>query len=376
MIMDKNLKNNLILVIVGVVLFAVLFNLGSLFGFIGTIFAILLPIFVGLIIAFVLNVPMKGFENLLSKLFAKKSFKSKEKLISVASLLLTLLSIIIVVVLAVTLAVPEIVSSVKRIYDQIQNKLPELIAMLNSHNIDTTFISQFLKNLNFSSIFSTLTTGAGSILSSVWGVATTTVSGVTTTIFALVISVYVLLDKKTLSRHVRKLLYAHVKKETADRLCEVGALSVETYSKFLSGQTIEAVILGVLIFISFTIFRLPYAALIAFLTSFFAFIPYVGAFASCAIGAFLILLDSPSKVITCVVVYLVVQFIENQFIYPHVVGSSVGLSALWTLVAAIIGGNLFGIVGIIFFIPLTAVVYTLVQRHINKKLKVNRIKVE
>ena len=374
--MDKNFKNNLILVIVGVALFAVLFNLGSLFGFIGTIFAILLPIFVGLIIAFVLNVPMKGFENLLSRLLAKKSFRSKEKLISVASLLLTLLSIIIVIVLAVTLAVPEIVSSVKRIYDQIQDKLPELIAMLNSHNIDTTFISQFLKNLNFSSIFSTLTTGAGSILSSVWGVATTTVSGVTTTIFALVISVYVLLDKKTLSRHVRKLLYAHVKKETADKLCEVGELSVETYSKFLSGQTIEAVILGVLIFISFTIFRLPYAALIAFLTSFFAFIPYVGAFASCAIGAFLILLDSPSKVITCVVVYLVVQFIENQFIYPHVVGSSVGLSALWTLVAAIIGGNLFGIVGIIFFIPLTAVVYTLIQRHINKKLKVNRIKVE
>ena len=163
-------------------------------------------------------------------------------------------------------------------------------------------------------------------------------------------------------------MYSFLKTETTEKLCEVGALSVETYSKFLSGQTIEAVILGVLIFIFFSIFRLPYAALIAFLTSFFAFVPYVGAFASCAIGAFLILLDSPEKVITCVIVYLVVQFVENQFIYPHVVGSSVGLSPLWTLVAAIIGGNPFGIVGIIFFIPFTAVVYTVFKRYANNKL--------
>ena len=175
---------------------------------------------------------------------------------------------------------------------------------------------------------------------------------------------------------MKKLLYATLKKETTDKISEIGALSVETYSKFLSGQTIEAVILGVLIFISFSIFRLPYAALIAFLTSFFAFVPYVGAFASCAIGAFLILLDSPDKVITCIIVYLVVQFVENQFIYPHVVGSSVGLSPLWTLMAAIIGGNLFGIVGIIFFIPLAAVLYTLLQKHVNKKLLINKIKID
>ena len=278
--------------------------------------------------------------------------------------------------LAVNLAVPEVVSSAKRIYSQIQSKLPEFIAMLNSYNIDTTNITEFVKNININGFISTLTTGAGSILSSVWGFATTTVSGVSTTIFAIVISVYVLLDKKGLSRQMKKLLYATLKKETTDKICDIGALSVETYSKFLSGQTIEAVILGVLIFISFTIFRLPYAALIAFLTSFFAFVPYVGAFASCAIGAFLILLDSPEKVLTCIIVYMVVQFVENQFIYPHVVGGSVGLSPLWTLMAAIIGGNLFGIVGIIFFIPLAAVLYTLLQGHVNKELRVNRIKVD
>ncbi len=374
--MDKSFKKLLLLVAFGVALFAALLNFTSVISYAGKVFAIFLPIFVGLIIAFVLNVPMKAFENLLRRIFKKKDFKHKEKLISVLSLVLTLLAIVVVVVLAATLAVPEIVSSVKRIYAQIQAKLPEFIAMLNSYNIDTTKITDFAKNININSFLSTITTGAGSILSSVWGFATTTVSGVSTTIFAIVISIYVLLDKKALANHVKKLMYAFLKKETTEKLCEVGALSVETYSKFLSGQTIEAVILGVLIFISFSIFRLPYAALIAFLTSFFAFVPYVGAFASCAIGAFLILLDSPDKVLTCIIVYLVVQFVENQFIYPHVVGSSVGLSPLWTLMAAIIGGNLFGIVGIIFFIPLAAVLYTLLQGHVNKKLRINRIKID
>ncbi|MBR6649926.1 MAG: AI-2E family transporter [Clostridia bacterium] len=374
--MDKNFKKLLLLVSFGVVLFAALFNFTAVINYAGKVLSIFLPIIVGLIIAFVLNVPMKGFDNLLHKIFKKNDFKHKEKLINILSLVLTLLAIIVVIVLAVTLAVPEIVSSVKRIYVQIQAKLPEFIAWLNSYNIDTTRLTELAKNININSFLSTITTGAGSLLSSVWGFATTTVSGVSTTIFAIVISIYVLLDKKTLSRHMKKLMYSFLKTETTEKLCEVGALSVETYSKFLSGQTIEAVILGVLIFIFFSIFRLPYAALIAFLTSFFAFVPYVGAFASCAIGAFLILLDSPEKVITCVIVYLVVQFVENQFIYPHVVGSSVGLSPLWTLMAAIIGGNLFGIVGIIFFIPLAAVLYTLLQGHINKKLRINRIKID
>lgn len=366
--MSKRFKENLILVAVGVVLLVLLMNIGAIAGFLKSLVVILLPIFVGLIISFVLNVPMRALERLFARLLEKKSFRAKEKLITVVSLLLTLLLVVFVIFLAFKLALPEIVSSVKSIYIQIEQQLPRLIEVMNSYNIDTTVLSDIVKNLNFESFISTITSGAGNILSSLWSFASTTVSGITTTIFALVISVYVLLDKKTLARHVKKILYSIVRKEYVDRMCEVGALSVDIYSKFLSSQSIEAVILGVMIFISFSIFGLPYAALIAFLTSFFAFVPYVGAFASCAIGAFLILLDSPEKVITCLIVYLVVQFVENQFIYPHVVGTSVGLSPLWTLVAAIIGGNLFGIVGIIFFIPFTAVVYTVFKRYANNKL--------
>ena len=143
----------------------------------------------------------------------------------------------------------------------------------------------------------------------------------------------------------------------------------DTYARFLSGQCVEAIILGLLILIAFTIFRLPYAGITAMLTSICAFIPYIGAFCACGIGALLTLLAEPSKVIVCIIVYLVVQFIENQFIYPNVVGSSVGLSPLWTLIAVFVGGKLFGLLGMILFIPLAAVLYILVREDANRRLE-------
>lgn len=210
-------------------------------------------------------------------------------------------------------------------------------------------------------------TGAGNFLSSALGIATSTISIIVNCFFSLVIALYILLSKKTLGRQCKKLLYVHVRKPIADCIYHVATLISKTYSKFLSGQCIEAIILGVLIFISFTIFRIPYAVLIAVLTGVLSFIPYIGAFFACFIGAVLVLMVNPLQALLSIIVYQVVQFIENQFIYPHVVGGSVGLAPLWTLVAVLIGGNLFGILGMIFFIPLVAVLYQLVKEYTNKK---------
>ena len=151
------------------------------------------------------------------------------------------------------------------------------------------------------------------------------------------------------------------------------ALSMKHIPSFFSGQCIEAVILGLLIFIAFTVFRLPYANLIAVLTAILSFIPYIGAFASCFIGALLIVMVDPWKGLLSIVVYQVVQFIENQFIYPRVVGGSVGLAPLWTLSAALIGGNLFGAIGMIFAIPVTAVLYVLLKDDANRRLQRKKI---
>ena len=210
--------------------------------------------------------------------------------------------------------------------------------------------------------------GLGSIATSVFAAARSTVSVMSSCVFAFVIAVYVLASKRTLGRQANRVMDAHLSPRHVSRIRHVASLATDTYSKFLSGQCLEACILGTLIFIAFSIVRLPYAGLIGFLTALFAFVPYVGAFASCAIGAFLTLLASPEHAVLCVIVYLAVQFVENQFIYPHVVGSSVGLSALWTLIAALVGGKLFGIVGIVFFIPIVAVLYELFRQWTNARL--------
>lgn len=370
--MNKRMKNCMLLIAFGVALYACLNNFGSVIRFFQDIGGLLLPIIGGMIVAFVLNVPVKGFETLYSRLFRKINFQPKNGPLVMLSLLSTLACIVLIVILVSTMVVPQLISSVRSVYLTIQTRSPQWIAFLSEYGFDTTWITKQLSSLSLSQIdvehiVQNVLTGAGNFLSSALGIATSTISIIVNCFFSLVIALYILLSKKTLGRQCKKLLYVHVRKPIADCIYHVATLISKTYSKFLSGQCIEAIILGVLIFISFTIFRIPYAVLIAVLTGVLSFIPYIGAFFACFIGAVLVLMVNPLQALLSIIVYQVVQFIENQFIYPHVVGGSVGLAPLWTLVAVLIGGNLFGILGMIFFIPLVAVLYQLVKEYTNKK---------
>ena len=367
--MNSKMKQNMILIAFGVFLYAGLMNFSDIITFSKGLFGIFLPIVSGLIIAFVLNVPMSGFENLYHRLFQKTKHKPSDGLISTISLLSTIGCIILIVILICTMVIPEIASSVRSIYTIIALKSPEWIAKLGEFGVDTTWMSEQLSGIDFENLFKNVLTGAGSLLNSAVGIASSTINVFVTCGFALVIAIYVLLGRKTLARQCKMLLYAHTKKNVADRVCYVANLINDTYSKFLSGQCIEAIILGFMIFIAFWIFKIPYASLIALLTGVLSFIPYIGAFCTCFIGVLLVLLVNPVQALISFVVYQVVQFIENQFIYPNVVGGSVGLAPLWTLVAVLIGGDLFGVIGMIFFIPLTAVVYQLLKEYTHKRLK-------
>ncbi len=366
--MDKKLKQALIIVAFGVGLYAALMNLGVVWQGVKSVFSMFLPLLAGLIVAFILSVPMKGFENLITKIFSKAKHKPNEKALRLSGFLLTLLSVVLVIVLVCTLAIPEIILSVKSIVQTVQQKWPEWMELLKSYNINTDRITELISSIDLNKLTSTLTGSASVFLGSVVDVSVSIVSGFATAGIAFVISVYVLLSRKELARQSKKVMYAYIKDSVANRILYIAKMVQDTFTKFLSGQCVEAVILGVLIFIAFSIFGLPYAGLIAVLAAVCAFIPYVGAFVACALGTFLTLISDPSKALLCVIVYLVVQFIENQFIYPHVVGNSVGLSALWTLLAALIGGELFGLFGMIFFIPITAVIYTLVKENVNKRV--------
>lgn len=371
--MDKKTRQNLLLIACGVAMFAAVTNLNIIKDFLGWLGGLLLPVLAGLVLAFVLSVPMNGIWRGLERLFAKAKKKPGNGALNALSLVLTYLCLVLVIALVGLVAVPEIVNSVKSISTTVKEKWPEWMALLRSWNVDTDAINsavdQTLAGLDFGKLLQSALSGAGSVLGSAVDVATTTISGVTTAVFTVIIGSYVLLDKDDLKRQSKMLIYAHLRRSHADRFCQVCSLIQNTFTRFLSGQCMEAVILGLLMFIAFSLFRLPYAGVVAMLTAILAFVPYIGAFTACFVGAVLTLIGQPSKLILCILVYQGVQFIENQFIYPRVVGSSVGLPPLWTLAAALLGGKLFGILGMIFFIPLVAVIYSLVRDNTKSRLK-------
>ncbi|HIV43285.1 MAG TPA: AI-2E family transporter [Candidatus Faecalibacterium avium] len=329
------------------------------------------PVVIGGIIAFLLNVPMTAIENGLKKLFRRQP-KRAGKGLRMLSLLLTFVCIIVVVALAVLMLIPELRKSIMSVIVQIQESLPGIIDYLYSLGIDSsvlTMVEQQLASINLREVAQQMITGASSMLGTLVGAVTATVSVLGNALFSTVIALYILIDKENLSRQCRKLLYAFVEPQVGDKIWHVGSLIREVFGKFLGGQSIESCLLGFLMFVALSVFRIPYASLIAVLTAVCAFIPYIGAFLSCGIGVALILLVNPLQALLCLVVYQVVQFIENQFIYPHVVGSSVGLEPLWTIIAVLVGGAAFGVLGMIFFIPVMAVVYILLKESVNARIE-------
>lgn len=362
--MNRNLKQQILVVAFGVTLFTALTNLNTVAGFFCVLAGILAPVFSGLLLAFVLSVPMLGIARRLTAHFPKL----KEKTIDALSLTLTILCVAMLVFLLCVLAIPQLAASVKSIAALVKANWPGWVVRLSSYGVDTTELSKLAASFDWKTAVEKLFTGAGVVISSVVDLASSTVSVTVNAVFAIVIMFYILLGHRELGRQCRGFLYAYLKKPMAERVCRIAKLTHDTYAKFFSGQCIEVIILGTMIFLAFSIFRIPYAALTAALTAAFAFIPYIGAFASCLIGVLLTLLAAPEKAILCFLVYQAVQFIENQFIYPHVVGGSVGLSPLWTLLAALLGGKLFGILGIVFFIPIAAVIAQLLHSDIERRL--------
>ena len=367
--MNKRLKRDLILIAFGVCLFAALNNLGLVFGFLRKLFAICLPLILGGLLAFVLNVPMRAYEKLLSKLETKFKKNMSGKVKNLLSLTLAILSILLVLVIVFTIAIPKISESVKSVIITVDSKIPDFLIFLEENGIDTTTITEKLANFNLEQIIKQVTQGAFAIVETAFDATVIAVKYFSATVFAIIISIYLLLDKNNLSRQTRKMCYTFLPDKKADGIYKTAYLIRDSYAKFLSGQCLEAVILALLLFILLSIFAIPYASLIALLAAVLSFIPYIGSFIACAIGVVLAFIVSPHKALVCLIVYLAAQFIEQHFIYPHVVGNSVGLSPFYTIVAVLLGGNLFGIFGMIFFIPLFSVIYTLVRDFSTEKEK-------
>ena len=212
-----------------------------------------------------------------------------------------------------------------------------------------------------------------SLLTSGGGLMVGVVSGVSTFVIGLIFSFYILLQKERLARQGRQVLYGLLPERRADRVLAVLRLANRTFSSFLSGQCTEAVILGTMFAVSMTLLRLPYALLVGVLIALTALIPIVGAFIGCIVGARLIALVEPMKAVVFIILFLVLQQIEGNLIYPHVVGSSVGLPSIWVLAAVTVGGKLMGIGGMLLFIPLCSVAYALFRGFVKRRLKEKKV---
>ena len=360
--------------ILGAALLFVVQNWWMIYSALRNIFHISTPVLLGLVIAFVIHVPVKMVKNLLTKLLQKFKISPKDGILTVASLLITLLAAVIILILVAAFVIPNILDSFRTIYFTLTEKVPLWISFLEENILPPeSDMFAWLDDFDVSLLLSKL--DESGFLNSIRNFSSTLASKLSNLGIASVIAIYLILSKDKVCRSTKRFTYAVFKPRFADFLCHVASLINQTYSKFFSGQLLESCILGCLMFCSLSLFRIPYAGVTAFLTALCAFVPYIGAFLSCCIGVLMVLLVDPPKALLCIIVYMVTQFIENQFIYPHVVGTSVGLPALLTLIAVIVGNKLFGIVGMIFAIPVMAVLYTLMQEFITERLRKKDISV-
>ena len=353
------------LIAFGVILFAAMMNLGAVMNTLSVVMGYFLPLLAGLIIAFVLDVPSRAFVRLIRKLFPKVK---PGKGLNSAGAVLTLVSLAAVIAVMWVIVMPVLVSSASSAYRSVCEKLPEWKAFIQEYSKKNGVLAEYIGSLGSGVIPSGVAGNTGSVLKTLMGAASSTISGIAAFVMGLIISVYILFDRDTVLRHAEKLVTASFSSKAAGEIRRVSAMISDTYSKFLSGQCVEALILGVLLFVSLTVFDVPYAALTAVLTTVFSFVPYIGPFAAAATGAFLTYITVPEKFLLFMIIYLVVQFIEGQFIYPHVVGNSVGLSPLLTLLSVLIGGSLMGLFGMLFFIPLMSVLYMLGYEWVNRRI--------
>lgn len=374
-----NLNKDNIKKIRGLILFTilalvVLWNYELVFDGIAVLAKVILPFALGSAIAFLVNIPMTFFEHKLFEKAKKKGKKWTQKLARPVSLIVTLLVIIGVIAIVMLVVIPELGHTVLNLGKTIQAFIPEVQAWAIKTFHDNEELVKWISNLDFKwdeilkSSMDFLTSGAGSVLGTTFEAAKSIISGVTTFFIAFVFSCYILLQKEKLGEQVKKLMCAFMPEDWRNILFALGTVVHKSFTSFFTGQCLEAVILGLLFLVVMTIFGLPYALLISVLIGFTALIPIFGAFIGCGVGALLIFMVDPVKALIFVIIFLILQQIEGNLIYPHVVGNSVGLPSIWVLVAVTTGANLMGIVGMLIFIPLFSVVYTMVRGIVNRRL--------
>ena len=370
---DPKFKSNLLLATYIVVLAFIFINIKSVGNIFGSTMGMLKPFLIAICIAFVLNIPMKFYEEKVLDKVIKQPKKRRP-----LAIILTIITIIAIVVGLVLFIIPQLVESGSTLVKNIPDYVKTLEMFMAEHFSKTEVFDELWNQVlsmgeNIIKVVGQVT---GSLVSQVVDITVGVTSTIINFFMGILIAIYILLSKEKLGIQAKKILYAFFDRIKADKVMEVARISHDKFSKFITGQCIEAVILGGLCFIGMTIFSMPYALLVSTIIGVTALVPIFGALIGTIPAAFIIFMVEPMTAVWFVILIVVIQQIEGNLIYPMVVGNSIGLSAIWVLLAITVGGSTFGILGILIGIPLFGVLYTLLSTITNSKLKEKNIKVE
>ena len=386
-----NTRKILVIIIFTLFFLWVVLNWNTAISFLDKVFDLIFPFILGIAIAFVLNILTKFFEE---KVFTRNP-KNKGKTKKVqkvkksrwkrgVSLILAIIVLLAIIALVIGLVIPELINTVQMLFaslpDLLENGkvyIADLLVEYPELNTTITNLQNSIENLNINEELNKFleTYGSGILTTSV-NVISGMAGAIVTFVLALAFALYALVQKEKLILQSKKLLYAYVQKDKADKVMRVARTANTTFTNFISGQFIEALILGFLCMLGMLILDIPHAVTIGVMIAFTALIPIVGAIIGTVIGAILILPVSPIKAVVFVIFLLILQQIEGNIIYPKVVGSSVGLPGIWVLVAISIGGSLWGLVGILLSVPLFSVIYAVLGENVNHKLKEKNLQIE
>ena len=370
---DKTRKDIIIIIsYIALVIFA-LVNFSKIIAFLGKVISIFSPFLLGIILAFVLNVLNNFIEK---KIFGKiKPSKIWNKIKRPLCITLSLILVFLTIFFVMNLLIPQLKNSASLFTDTLPAYKEDIIGILNKFDVDESTVNKVGEYLdNFGKVITDYIKGnSKDVITVTTEVATSVVNIISKGIITLVFAIYMIAQKETLSRQINKVMKAYLKRKTINKINTVGTLANKTFSNFVTGQCLEALIFGSLVFVGMLIFRFPYASTIGVLLGFTALIPIFGAFIGTAIGFILIMMVSPVKAILFVVFIIVLQQIEGNLIYPRVVGKSIGLPGMWVLLSVTVGGSIGGILGMLIATPLCSLLYALFTKMVNDRLKSNKI---
>ena len=369
--LDKKVMRSIFLLIAGGIVFAWLVldtqRVTEVFHSIWNLFA---PFVIGAAIAFVFNVPMRAIERQLEGI--------RPGLRRALAIVLTIFALVLIIMFVIELLIPQVRQTVVSLSEKIpafaEAASVQLAELMENHPELNEWIRESfdLQTLDWTMILKNMLSFLGNQASLVMGGAVNVIGNVTgavvDTVVSIAFAIYCLARKEILARQGRRILYSILPEHPVDEIIRILRLTNVTFSNFISGQCLEACILGALFAVAMAILKMPYIPLVSVFIAVTALIPVVGAFVGCVVGAFFILVDNPIQAVTFVAMFLILQQLENNLIYPRVVGTSIGLPGMWVLMAVTIGGELMGVGGMLLMIPLASVLYALAREFTDKRL--------